>query len=225
MNELPPEARQALSLLRDTQDPTEADRARVRALLAKRLQVEAARPWRWRLPLTVLGVLGALAAAGGWYGTVRPPEAVVVPAPRNIVATDISERQDAIVRAPTIPAPEAPAPTVAPAEPPTPPAAVPAPSPAPARPEARDPEAELRLLTEANGRLRRGDPGGALTALGTHRQRFPRGALREEREALRVLALCALHRDAEARAVAARFLATWPRSPQASRVRSSCGAP
>jgi hypothetical protein len=53
--------------------------------------------------------------------------------------------------------------------------------------------------------------------------RFPSGALAEERDASRVLALCAAGRAAEARVIATDFLAKHPRSPAASRVRASCG--
>jgi 2-oxoisovalerate dehydrogenase E1 component len=46
----------------------------------------------------------------------------------------------------------------------------------------------------------------------------------EEREAERVIALCDLGRDAEARAAAQAFLRDRPRSPLSARVRESCGA-
>jgi hypothetical protein len=80
---------------------------------------------------------------------------------------------------------------------------------------------ETSLLHSAQAALRT-DPARALELLDEHARRFPSGVLREERSAARVLALCALGRAAEARAEAARFVATWPRSLHADRVRASC---
>lgn len=61
-----------------------------------------------------------------------------------------------------------------------------------------------------------------MATLDEHAARFPRGALRDEREAARVLALCADGRTAEARAAASAFVAASPRSPLASQVRAAC---
>jgi hypothetical protein len=83
-------------------------------------------------------------------------------------------------------------------------------------------DGETSLLREADGRLRAGDGAGALALLDQHEARFPNAILGEEREGERVLALCSLGRVAEARARAARFLASSPRSPVAPRVKSSC---
>lgn len=84
---------------------------------------------------------------------------------------------------------------------------------------------ETRLLREANAATRAGDPVRALTLLEEHARRFPRGVLGEERDAERVLALCAAGRTAEARGAAQRFLGARPGSALAGRVRSSCGDP
>jgi hypothetical protein len=45
----------------------------------------------------------------------------------------------------------------------------------------------------------------------------------EERQATRVLALCAAGRTAEARTAGKAFLDAHPASPAAQRVRASCG--
>jgi hypothetical protein len=82
--------------------------------------------------------------------------------------------------------------------------------------------AELALLREVHGALRDGDAPRAERWIDEHAARFPDGVLREEREAARVLSLCAKGRTAEARAEADRFLAANPRSVQADRVRGSC---
>jgi hypothetical protein len=63
-----------------------------------------------------------------------------------------------------------------------------------------------------------------MIALDEHARRFPRGALAEEREAARVLALCAQGRASEARASASAFVASNPRSPFAAQVRRSCAS-
>jgi hypothetical protein len=81
---------------------------------------------------------------------------------------------------------------------------------------------EIDLVQKANSALRSGKPDQAQALLDRHRERFASGALREEREAARILALCALGKQSEARAAAARFLRESPRSMQAARVRGSC---
>jgi outer membrane protein assembly factor BamD (BamD/ComL family) len=70
--------------------------------------------------------------------------------------------------------------------------------------------------------LRDGRAEEALRLLAEQDKTFARGALHEERAAARVLALCSAGRTAEGRAARDRFLATYPRSPAADRVRSSC---
>lgn len=99
-----------------------------------------------------------------------------------------------------------------------------APSDAPATPAEALAE-ETRLLREANAATRAGDTARARALLDEHARRFPRGVLAEERDAERVLSLCAAGRTDEARAAAARFLATHPHSTLGARVRASCGVP
>jgi outer membrane protein assembly factor BamD (BamD/ComL family) len=82
---------------------------------------------------------------------------------------------------------------------------------------------EIALVSRAHAALTSGDPASALALLAEHARRFPNGALGEEREATRVLALCALGRTAEARDAASRFFAAFPGGPQSGRVRASCG--
>lgn len=82
--------------------------------------------------------------------------------------------------------------------------------------------AENTLLRRAQRAISQGEPEAALRHLGAHASRFPQGMLTEEREAARVVALCDAGRQAEARALAARFLAERPASPLAARVRAAC---
>lgn len=74
-----------------------------------------------------------------------------------------------------------------------------------------------RALNAQNGEL-------ALGIVEELDQRFPRGVLLEERNATRILSLCALGRDADARRFTAAFLGEHPGSVYAARVRDSCGA-
>jgi hypothetical protein len=86
-----------------------------------------------------------------------------------------------------------------------------------------DLEGEARLLEQADADLRRGDAQAALGRLAEHAARYPSGALREEREGIRVVALCRAGREVEGKAAADKFLARSPRSTLAARIRAACG--
>jgi RNA polymerase sigma-70 factor (ECF subfamily) len=73
--------------------------------------------------------------------------------------------------------------------------------------------------------LHAGEAAAALAALDQHARLYPNGFLAEERAGERVLALCDLGRTAEASEAARAFLARYPRSPLAVRVKGSCAAP
>jgi len=81
---------------------------------------------------------------------------------------------------------------------------------------------ELMFLSRAQASLSAGDAARALALLDEHATTYPNGALREERMAARVFALCALGRQEEARAEAQQFVSMAPRSPLATRVRGAC---
>ncbi len=83
--------------------------------------------------------------------------------------------------------------------------------------------AEAELLRQADGAVKAGQPARALALLDEHAARFPNGILIEEREAERIVVLCALGRTDEARAAASQFLRARPHSPLGRRVRESCG--
>jgi hypothetical protein len=104
----------------------------------------------------------------------------------------------------------------------------PAPSNAPVAPPvlaASSVAEEADLLRRADRTLKANDPQGALALLDRHAAQFPHGVLVEERDAERVVVLCALARVDDARALAAAFLRDRPRSPLAERVRASCATP
>jgi hypothetical protein len=83
-------------------------------------------------------------------------------------------------------------------------------------------ERELQLLRSARRALDADSPVQALALLDRYAAEFPRGALRPEYEAARVLALCAAGRVAAARQARDQFLKEQPGSPLADGLRASC---
>jgi hypothetical protein len=80
-------------------------------------------------------------------------------------------------------------------------------------------DAELALVERARLQLAE-SPRWALATLDEYEHAFPQGALGEEAEVLRLSALAAAGREAEAKARASTFLTIHPRSPLAARARS-----
>lgn len=122
------------------------------------------------------------------------------------------------------PAPELPALTITTAKSSTRPLAPDAP-PVDARAPAIDADALLReaaLLEKARAGIAR-DPEASLRALDEHREGFGDGQLAAERELLAIDALAQQGRTAEARSRAQAFLARFPSSPYADRVRRIVG--
>jgi len=174
--------------------------------------------------------VAVVAAIGGGGALALHPQAPV-PAVAHAAAPRI-ERAVAELEAATpsagaasgAPEPEPPAVEALPA------VSAPAPATAVARPRPiaepsvarRGLDGELDLLQGAQDELRSGRADRALELLDQHEKQFAGGALREERQAARVLALCKAGRVAEARVAAAAFLVESPRSPQAARVRAAC---
>jgi hypothetical protein len=81
-------------------------------------------------------------------------------------------------------------------------------------------ERDERMLTDTYALLD-GDPARALSLADVGIRAFPSSRHLEDREAIAVRALAALHRSAEARARGTRFLARWPSSPQGLMVRQA----
>ncbi|HEX8791820.1 MAG TPA: tetratricopeptide repeat protein [Polyangiaceae bacterium] len=153
------------------------------------------------------------ATATAILAPVNPPAPVTARA-RDVAPSPIVHEWTDVPASPATAASPPPAPVVT--------ADVPAPTTAlPAGPTTLDAEADL--LRRADVARKGGDAAGALALLEQHRARYPNGILVEEREAERIVVLCALGRTDEARAAAGRFLRDHPRSPQAARVRASCG--
>jgi len=206
-------------------------------------------PDRRRLVLTVAAVALATAAAvvlaASWWWD--PSQAVATPSPRDDAAMfghdDGTPRQTVIQPAEPPPRVAAlptadPGPATAPIDDvatssPTPrsidgaspPGPIPAPIPALA-PATRGPDRvlaqELALVRAARLALDVGDAAAALEHLATHSSRFAEGQLAEERDSVRVEALCAAGKGAQARAEAQLFVRRWPDSTHAARMARAC---
>ena len=83
---------------------------------------------------------------------------------------------------------------------------------------------ESRLIRDARRALREGDAATALQRMIEHQERFRDGQLVQERQALRIIALCKLDRVEQARREATMFTSRWPSSPHGARIRASCPA-
>jgi hypothetical protein len=83
-------------------------------------------------------------------------------------------------------------------------------------------EEETRLLQLTQSALRHGLHAEALQLLTQYEQAFPRGGLREEATALRVLVHCGAGRVAEARRDAERFVAHYAHSAFLGRLLTTC---
>jgi hypothetical protein len=220
------DGRDLLAAAREAAEPSEADRARVRAALTASLLVGGAAVsattisksgfFAGAFGKTLIG-LATLAVIGGGWALLRRGAPLAQPRVVPVVVTE----------APTPVPPEEAEPAAAvveePVLAPTPPPPV-ARKPRPA-PPATDLASELESITRARASLRAGDAEAALAQLAEHGKRFPHAVLAEEATALEVRSLCAAGRGGEARALAKTFLARWPRSPQAPGVRATCPEP
>lgn len=85
--------------------------------------------------------------------------------------------------------------------------------------------AEAEALARAQAALQGGRAAEALVELAGYARRFPQGALREEHDALRAIALCTAGRTREGRGEAQVFLQAHSGSALAERVRGACIEP
>ena len=237
---LTPGARSLLDAARDGDEPRSGERERVRARVLAAIAAGAA--------TSAAGGKAAASAAGGGGaagGAVTIKMALLAIAVAGVAAgAYVGLRSKSSGPAPVaVPEPE-PAPSIAPppVEPTTPavvdeaieiaaedvpdvPSARPHPR-KPERPPALSPADSLReeraLIARASDALRAGDARAALKAVSEHQRRFPDGLLIEERSAARVQALCAAGRTADGASAREAFLARWPRSVHAAKVRAAC---
>ena len=258
MSELSREARDLIESTLHADDPSDGDRARVRARLAAQLGAVAVAATVGATSSTVvsassggagagalsapagaqgLGSLGLLKiavvaglasvvgtvawfaqkpqeiASGGAAASAEPVETAALPQPASgavhPIVEPVAAEVEPAVRAQVGRDPES---TRAPA--------------APRRPVEAQPQNEssladeLALLAKAQKALRDGEPAQALTHAHEHRQRIPRGTLREERYGIEALARCALGEDGAQ--VVAALTRLSPSSPLLGRVRAAC---
>jgi len=228
--ELGTEARRLLELTRASRTPTDRDRARVErrvsaaipaagAASASHSAVGAVKAKAVATPLAVKMVAGSAAVAAiVAVGLARRPAPRAAPAAEPVAPAAVAPTLEPPAVAPPL---AEPAPVMREA----PPAASTSMERKNARPRAAPSDTlaqELDLLHEAQAKWRGGDAEGALSLLALHRERYPRSEVAPERDALRVLSLCATGRAAEARKAAQRFLQRYPRSPLRASVEESC---
>lgn len=250
MNDLSSEAQSLLDTARGADEPSAADRVRVRRALTASLAAGAA------VASTAATAKGAalgssLGGAGATLGVAKIAMWMGVGVVLGLAGAAVVEpfRADAPARSVPQPAsirePEAPssARVIVAQEESAPPTAAareereiasveapvaPAPTDVPLGPRAPMVNgtssllAETRLLESARSALGRGDARGALSFLEQHEREFPSGVLVEERIAAKVFALCGLGRRADAARVAADLLRRAPASPLRARILDSC---
>ncbi|MEM6994930.1 MAG: tetratricopeptide repeat protein, partial [Myxococcota bacterium] len=81
---------------------------------------------------------------------------------------------------------------------------------------------ELDLIKQATQATQRGAYKTATTLLRTHKREYPRGALAQDREALRAIVLCNSGKAKAGRAAATRFARRFPDSVHTKRVHEAC---
>jgi hypothetical protein len=236
MTEISQQARDLVDEGREAFRPTEADRARVLAAVLSAapliggttiVGVSKASVLEGLVQLVrgsrlaqLVAITMPVAAAGGvlWYATVgqplirpttpRPagPTGVAISSPATQPASD-----DAPAPQEDVPGPASEQAAVPPSE-----------RPAASTSDSRQFSQEVALLSRAQAELSRGRAQQALDALKEHANRFPRGALTNERIATRARALCALGRTREAGAELDRMERLDSRSPYWARAREAC---
>jgi hypothetical protein len=227
-------AKRLMLSMRDEKPP---EGAATRALLALGVTGAAV--------VTTGSALGAASPAGKslawlaakWLGT-GAVVGLAVGGGATLLSTPGAPRQES---PPAITAPiEREAPASAPAPRPAPAAAEPEPEeekPAPrasnAKSVATDPvetlvaadtlPREIELLDEARAALRSGAPQRALSSLDRYAKEFPRGRLSTEALVVRIDALVRSGQTVAARSLGERFLASYPNSPHAPRIKQLIG--
>lgn len=234
MNEMSPEASQLVNAGRQAFRPTEADRARLMAAVTGSATLSSAgiasgyparrslsRLLRMTPAAAVLAVALPVAAAGAFW--LRESSEVAKPT--------LPVSQPSAIVTPTMakpPLPMRPQAIEPPSEPPSQPSAPASPknsgvSVSESPSSGNEIREEVALLSKAQAALSRGRPQEALVAITEHAQRFPRGALVEERAATRVRTLCALGKTQEAAVELKRVQRLNPSSAYLARAQESCG--
>jgi hypothetical protein len=239
MNDLNSQARAVLEAARDADDPSPADRDRIKRAILVQVAVGAVASTATAGTMTLamkvgLAVLAASLVGGGSVGYVHWQG-------KHRTSSLARHMSKARIVAPEVTAPPVASPAVA---------ALPAAEPAPPESKAHLPErprklvvqgsdermhqearqedplnAEVAVLGRAREELRMGRPAQALEALLEYDRRFGKGALGEERQAIAAIAACQAHPGPSARAQAQAFMRSSPKSPLLDRVRATCLTP
>ena len=181
--------------------------------------------------LTKWLVLATLVVAGGGAGTLAVHGGAARRVPRSVVSSDAPAHPSARPTSSSLPVPVPPSPLmgVGPISRAEPPVSMQTPvrtAPTSAHALAADPGTsvvlEAQLLRDADGAILAADFARARELLESYERSYPRGVLREEDEAERVLLLCATGLTVDARNAAQRFLGAHPESTLSARVRSAC---
>lgn len=222
------------ALVEDTQDayaPRDEDYQRVLTKL-RSAPASAANRGRWSLGRSGLGLLATSALLVGVVSIARqshlePPPPVALRAEDRITAASESPSPSVEPTTKTVPVealPSVVSTTVPRAARPVPlPSAV-RPAPSPSGSTTSSLAEEIRLLRAASDASRASNFAGALAFVDEHERRFPKGVLADERRVQKVLVLCDLDRESQARAEARRFTVDRPSSPLNARLSSSCAA-
>jgi TolA-binding protein len=172
---------------------------------------------KWWLMAALVTASGA---AGLGYATLAkapvPPPSVHAPARRlQPVATPLS----VVLSAPEEPS-AAPPPVLAPS---TPERQLPTPARVPKGASGPGIEAQIALIDRARAAVAAHEPAQAMSALSEYQRRFPGGVLTQEATLLRIEALVAQGDQASAARLGRQFLARYPRSQLAARVKTLIG--
>lgn len=199
------------------------------AALGKSAMATAA-GWGW-IGKAIASAVVTVTVGGVGIATMGPQRSndAVAPAPAHVeqapvVTEAVASAPTPIVAAPptTIELPSVEAPVDTPTIDTTAVADTPAPTKPARRPTRAGVDDEAPLVAAALEALAQGDPKRALVSLASHRKRFPNGVMTEDREALRIAAMCRVDPHADIATLRADFLRRWPSSPHASRVRGAC---
>ena len=237
MSDLGPTERRLLSALRAADEPTDADRARVRARVLAKMGVasgvvsiaakSSAAPAAvsWKVGAAIVAVIGSVGGAAwmatsaqqGPHAAARPQSAGPAAAPKLTAIAPASEPAPAVALGERAESAQRPAPA-------THGEARPAKAPNGALQDPADLDGELALLEQAQQALKQGDSARALEQLEKHAAEHPTGVLAAERAAVHAVALCESGKLTEGQLEARRFLDRNPTSPLGARVRAACFA-
>lgn len=241
MSGLSPEARSIIEAARGGDDPSPHDRKRVRSSLVLRLGAGAATVGAATSAGTAAAAGASHAAGTGLLVGLLPKGLAVLSA---VTAIGIGAY---VAHEPEAPSQEAVASVTVPVSPPpvasearvpfapvefqspteiVPTVELPRHAAAPAKvPEGPSLASEVESLREAHTALREGKANEALDVLDRDAAPADSSALDQERAAVRIFALCRLGQTDEAHRLAGEFLAKWPSSPHAPRIRTACPSP